>query len=46
MFFSFPRIGVTIEELGVEVLKSLDDYIKARHDSFTSTRETAEWKTW
>ena len=42
----FSRVGVSLDELGAEVKKSLDDYIIARHDCFTSTREIDEWKTW
>lgn len=45
-YFERFRIGVSLDELETDILKSLDDYIKARHDSFTSTRETNEWKTW
>ena len=45
-YFERFRIGVSLDELETVILKSLDDYIKARHDSFTSTRETNEWKTW
>ncbi len=32
------RIGVSIGELEQDILRELDNHIKARHDAFTSTR--------